>query len=157
MFKAVYIDKRELKCACVGGSSNVPLGFVSLTENLMMIGDGALDDMDVRGYYRPMLARLVLLIAVLLMPLGMTPAAATAHEHVAMASMPMGHCDDKAPSRHMKGGIADCAMACSAALPAAEVARDELPLPACSPARPVAAHALHGLHPETATPPPKLA
>ena len=38
VFKAVYVDKRELKCACVGGSSNVPLGFVSLTENLMMIG-----------------------------------------------------------------------------------------------------------------------
>ena len=37
VLKAVYIDKRELKCACVGGSSNVPLGFVSLTENLMMI------------------------------------------------------------------------------------------------------------------------
>lgn len=37
VFKAVYIDKRELKCACVGGGSNVPLGFVSLTENLMMI------------------------------------------------------------------------------------------------------------------------
>ncbi|WP_443970407.1 glutaredoxin family protein [Sphingobium sp. CR28] len=35
--KAVYVDKRELKCACVGGSSNVPLGFVSLTENLGMI------------------------------------------------------------------------------------------------------------------------
>lgn len=38
VFKAVYIDKRELKCACVGGSSNVPLGFISLTENLGMIG-----------------------------------------------------------------------------------------------------------------------
>lgn len=38
VFKAVYVDGRELKCACVGGSSNVPLGFVSLTENLMMIG-----------------------------------------------------------------------------------------------------------------------
>ena len=37
VFKAVYVEKRELKCACVGGSSNVPLGFVSLTENLMMI------------------------------------------------------------------------------------------------------------------------
>ncbi|MEA3540550.1 MAG: glutaredoxin [Pseudomonadota bacterium] len=37
VFKAVYLDKRELKCACVGGGSNVPLGFVSLTENLMMI------------------------------------------------------------------------------------------------------------------------
>ena len=37
VFKAVYVDRRQLKCACVGGSSNVPLGFVSLTENLMMI------------------------------------------------------------------------------------------------------------------------
>lgn len=37
VFKAVYIDKRELKCACVGGSSNVPLGFISLTENVMMV------------------------------------------------------------------------------------------------------------------------
>lgn len=37
VFKAVYVDRRTLKCACVGGDSNVPLGFVSLTENLMMI------------------------------------------------------------------------------------------------------------------------
>jgi glutaredoxin len=35
--KAVYIDKRTLKCACVGGGSNVPLGFVSLVENLAMV------------------------------------------------------------------------------------------------------------------------
>ena len=38
VFKAVYIDKRQIKCACVGGNSKVPLGFVSLTENLMMVG-----------------------------------------------------------------------------------------------------------------------
>ncbi len=37
VFKAVYIDKRELKCACVGGNSNVPLGAVSLSENLAMM------------------------------------------------------------------------------------------------------------------------
>ncbi|PBN42707.1 glutaredoxin [Sphingobium sp. D43FB] len=37
VFKAVYLEKRTLKCACVGGSSNVPLGFVSLTENVMMV------------------------------------------------------------------------------------------------------------------------
>lgn len=35
--KAVYIDKRELRCACVGGNSNVPLGFVSFNENVMMV------------------------------------------------------------------------------------------------------------------------
>lgn len=41
VFKAVYIDKRDLKCACVGGDSNVPLGAISLTENLMMVAMGA--------------------------------------------------------------------------------------------------------------------
>lgn len=38
--KAVYVDKRELTCACVGGGSNVPLGFISLTENLVMMAMG---------------------------------------------------------------------------------------------------------------------
>jgi len=37
VFKAVYVDRRELKCACVGGDRHVSLGFVSLTENLMMV------------------------------------------------------------------------------------------------------------------------
>lgn len=37
VFKAVYVEKRELKCACMGGDSNVPLGFISLTENVMMV------------------------------------------------------------------------------------------------------------------------
>jgi len=40
VIKAVYIDRRSLKCACVGGDSKVPLGFVSLTENLMMVAMG---------------------------------------------------------------------------------------------------------------------
>lgn len=38
VFKAVWIDKRDLKCACVGGDSSVPLGFISFTENVMMVG-----------------------------------------------------------------------------------------------------------------------
>ncbi len=37
VYRAVYIQKRELKCACVGEASIVPLGFVTLTESLMMI------------------------------------------------------------------------------------------------------------------------
>ena len=41
VFKAVYLDRRELRCACVGSGGNVPLGFVSLMENLMMIGMAA--------------------------------------------------------------------------------------------------------------------
>lgn len=40
VYRAVYIEKRELKCACVGGDSNVPLGAVSLSENLAMLGMG---------------------------------------------------------------------------------------------------------------------
>ena len=40
VINTVYVDKRELKCACVGGESNVPLGFISLTENLMMVAMG---------------------------------------------------------------------------------------------------------------------
>lgn len=38
VYKAVYLDKRDIKCACVGGGSNVPLGFISLSENLGMVG-----------------------------------------------------------------------------------------------------------------------
>ena len=38
VFYAVYVQKREIKCACVGGSGKVPLGFVSLSENLFMVG-----------------------------------------------------------------------------------------------------------------------
>lgn len=38
--KAVYVENRELTCACVGGGSNVPLGVISLTENLVMVGMG---------------------------------------------------------------------------------------------------------------------
>lgn len=37
VFYAVYVQKRELKCACVGGSGRVPLGFVSLSENVIMV------------------------------------------------------------------------------------------------------------------------
>ena len=37
VFHAVYIQRRDLKCACVGRSSRVPLGFVSLTENVAMV------------------------------------------------------------------------------------------------------------------------
>ena len=41
VFKAVYVDKLELNCACVGGSSKAPLGVISFLENAIMIGMGA--------------------------------------------------------------------------------------------------------------------
>lgn len=37
VYNAVYLEQKDLKCACVGGNSNVPLGMVSLIENLIMI------------------------------------------------------------------------------------------------------------------------
>ena len=37
VLKAVYLDDRQLTCACAGGDSKVPLGFVSLTENVAMM------------------------------------------------------------------------------------------------------------------------
>lgn len=41
VFKAVYIDKLELNCACVGGDSRAPLGAISFLENAIMVGMGA--------------------------------------------------------------------------------------------------------------------
>jgi len=37
IIKAVYLEQRTLRCACVGGDSNVPLGFTSLSENFGMM------------------------------------------------------------------------------------------------------------------------
>jgi glutaredoxin len=42
VFKAVYIDKMALNCACVGGNSKAPLGIVSFAENAIMAGMGAM-------------------------------------------------------------------------------------------------------------------
>ena len=41
VFKAVYIDKLDLNCACVGGNSRTPLGIVSFVENAIMAIMGA--------------------------------------------------------------------------------------------------------------------
>ena len=36
VFKAVYLDKLKLNCACVGGYTKIPLGIISFIENLLM-------------------------------------------------------------------------------------------------------------------------
>jgi hypothetical protein len=111
----------------------------------------------VSGYAHPvriMLARFALLIAVLLMPFGMAPAAA-APKHAMAMGMPMGHCPDQSPHHDMKGGIAECTMACAGALPAADLADHQPLLITSKPIVFTAAQRLDGLHPETATPPPK--
>ena len=42
VFKAVYIDKMALNCACIGGNSKAPLGIVSFAENGIMTIMGAM-------------------------------------------------------------------------------------------------------------------
>ena len=100
-----------------------------------------------------LLSRLLLLLAVLLMPFGMTPALASASHSQVAAEMPMGHCPDQDHSA--KGGMTECTMACAAALPATEVAVDDLIILGRDLVVSRSVHQLHGLHPETATPPPK--
>jgi acetylornithine/succinyldiaminopimelate/putrescine aminotransferase len=101
--------------------------------------------------------RLLVLLALLMMPLGMAPAPASAPDHQMMAEMPMGHCPDQAPSHHGKSAFGGCTMACAAALPAIDRQMDEQDLIARELVQPVAVRCLDGLHPEAATPPPKIA
>ena len=102
--------------------------------------------------------KLMVLIAVLLMPLGMQPAgsATMVHGHGVVASMPMEHCPDQSKQQH-NDGFATCSMACASALPAQQIVRDEAPALRHDLVRPIAAQTLHGLHPEVPAPPPKLA
>lgn len=101
--------------------------------------------------------KLLTLIAVLLLPFGMTAApAASAMHHGSAAGMPEEHCPDKAPKSDSKAGFPVCTMACSAALPAANVQREQHHLIVCVPEGPETVERLQGLHPDTATPPPKM-
>ena len=101
-----------------------------------------------------MMLRVLALLAVLVMPLSMaTESAAAASHHGAMAASPSGHCDSS-PKSELPTGIADCGMACAAALPAVGPTPDGRSLALCIP-EVRAAKALTGLPPETATPPPK--
>ena len=100
------------------------------------------------------LLRLIALLAVLLMPFGMAPAAATPVQH-RTTSMPMQHCPEQGSKHESKTAFAECTMACSAALPVIDVAQGQ-PLPIDrAPNHAAVVQVLHGLHPETATPPPK--
>ena len=97
---------------------------------------------------------LLALLAVLLMPFGMAPAAEAASQHHS-ASMPMPHCPEQDSQHHSKIAFAECTMACSAALPALDAAQPQSHPADRARNHVVSAHVLHGLHPETATPPPK--
>lgn len=104
--------------------------------------------------------KLIMLIAVLLMPLGMQPAAASstmAHGHGMAASMPMKLCPDQSNKHEHNNGLAMCSMACASALPAQELNRAERSLRHHQLVSPTMTQTLHGILLEIATPPPKLA
>ena len=98
--------------------------------------------------------KLLALLAVMLMPLGMAASPADAH-HQPAAAMPMEHCPEPAPAHDKKAGFVECTMACSAALPAVGSSIPMRPLILCAPVEPRVSNRLRGLHPDTATPPPK--
>ena len=101
--------------------------------------------------------RLILLLAVLMMPFGMAAAPASIPNHAIEADMSMGHCLDQGSGHGSKHGLAECTMACAAALPAID-ARMHYPLLIVSEhILPGTSEPLRGLHPRIATPPPRLA
>jgi hypothetical protein len=104
--------------------------------------------------------RLLVALAVLLMPVGMYPVAGApvVYDPAAMPmSMPMQHCPDHGSKHSTNGAFAECTMACSSALPAEDCVQQEPAAFHQSPVAPVAVVVLDGLHPDIATPPPKRA
>lgn len=111
-----------------------------------------------RGRMRSALLPLLAILAVMLMPFGMTAAPASSIHHQQMAKvMPMDHCPEPASTPQSNGALAHCSMACAVALPAddspalvSELITRSLPLV------PIVER-LSGTEPEIATPPPRLA
>ena len=97
--------------------------------------------------------RLLALVALLLMPLSMASAAASAQPN---AVAPTGHCDDhQQPAKAPTGSQVHCT-AC-AALPAVDTPAPSAELRPEMPMLIALAGFMAGIEPDTATPPPKLA
>jgi hypothetical protein len=112
------------------------------------------------AFVRTIIAKLVLLVAVLLMPLGMGSAAASAptiDHHAMTTGLTMDHCPGQPNNHDRAGGMAMCSMACASALPAQDLARDDTHERTHQLVAPMIGRTLSGILPETATPPPKLA
>lgn len=104
-----------------------------------------------------LLTRLMLLIAVMLMPLGMTPVGASSPHGEPTAATVMNHCVGHGSGRAAKDSNGECAMACAAALPAADNVYSDAPPFVEQSVNLAAVERLVGLEPETVTPPPKRA
>lgn len=119
----------------------------------------AIEQVHMTSYGRRMRSaalRLLTFIAVLLMPLGMQAAPAETHRQQSTAAMPMEHCPDGQSNTKGSGALHSCTMACSAALPAADLGPVAAEQPVRTPAEPWFAPALDGIELEIATPPPRL-
>lgn len=106
---------------------------------------------------REALARLLLIAAILFMPIGMAAPAAALSPDARTALSAMEHCSEEGTADHRQGGVDECTMACAAALPAIDRTDGQSLAPVAAPSLRVLAAPLTGLHPETATPPPRLA
>jgi len=92
--------------------------------------------------------RLFTLLAVLLMPLAMAPPV-QAHSSAA------AHCSDQMPKPDSKHQATECAMPCSAALPATMTPTIQHAAIAAVATEVPSLPVLHGIHSDIATPPPR--
>jgi hypothetical protein len=102
------------------------------------------------------LLRLLALIAVMLLPFGMSAAPAEAREHHSASTLSMQHCSQEESDRAQTDALSDCAMPCSAALPAADPSSAGSHSLAPPAVMPPTEEALTGIDLDIATPPPKL-
>jgi len=104
-----------------------------------------------------MVLKLLTLLALVLMPLGMSAAGAMTANHAPDAATAQ-HCDDHGgqPTDQSGDWSMDCAISCSMLV----IAEVQVDAPVAVRPVPTAQRLVHldaGLHPDTATPPPKLA
>ena len=99
-----------------------------------------------------MVLRVLTLIALVLMPFGMGAASAVPVHDAPAAS----HCEDQGsqPAEPSSDQVVDCAMACSMVATAEPRTGESVPNHRLPADRPLAERGT-GLHPDTATPPPK--
>lgn len=100
--------------------------------------------------------KLLTLAALVLMPFGMSAAMAASGHHTSAATI-AEHCGEHGgqPVQRSSHQATDCAITCSMLLNADSPIQEPLALAPLPAARPLA-ESSPGLHPETATPPPKL-
>lgn len=100
-----------------------------------------------------MVTKWLLLLALLLSPLAMQPAAAAPLDRASMAMPGMAHCPEPGPTPSK--ALGECAMACASALPAIETPGIDVALVVPFPVEAAPVAALHGIRPSLSTPPPK--